>query len=310
MISATTSPKPPLFWMTALSLLLAGSVSALFASLWAPYLTAGAGLGASLVYASFVGAFVGAFVLRAILPRLAGVAISYPWAVVAIGLGSFVGNAATVVAQTVTARHVPVAVAPLVSANPLFVLGGAALRLLVSYRVIAFAGRAAAGRYAGVIRPRPPVDEWADSVDTRLRGSDGLEADLVRTQSAVAQTCIDVSRSAAADIPGRVVDALTELGTCAHMLRHVTPPDPETRAAVGQLLDGLERFQSALTDIASDAAATGANHMVTTGLLWPSLTDVSDHGSLARYELDHADGLATIRDAFERLRSLGVVRED
>jgi hypothetical protein len=310
MISATTSPRPPSFWMTALSLLVAGSVSALFASLWAPYLTAGAGLGVSLVYASFVGAFIGGIVLRAILPRLAGVAISYPWAVVAIGLGSFVGNAATVVAQTITARHVPVAVAPLVSANPLFVLGGAALRLLVSYRVIAFAGRDAVGRYAGVTRTRPPVDERADSVEPRPRGSDGLEADLVRTQSAVARTCIDVSRSAADDIPGRVVDALTELGTCAHLLRHATPPSPETRAAVGQLLEGLERFQNALTDIASDAAATGSHRLVQRGLLYPSLADVSDGGGLARYELDHADGLATIRDSFERLRSLGVLRED
>jgi uncharacterized membrane protein YeaQ/YmgE (transglycosylase-associated protein family) len=266
--------------MTALSLLVAGSVAGLFASVWMPYLPARTGLGLSLVYASLVGAFVGGFVLRAILPRLADVCVSYPWAVVAIGLGSFAGNAATVVAQTITARHVPVAVAPLVSANPLFVLGGAALRLLVSYRVIVFAGRAAAlGSYAPVARPRAPV----------VRGSDGLEADLVRTQSAVAQTCIEVSRSAADEIPGRVVDALAELGTCAHLLRQATPPEPETRAAVAQLLDGLERFQDALTDIARDAAAPGMR---------------------PRYELDHADGLATIRDSFERLRSLGVLRDE
>lgn len=265
--------------MTALGLLVAASVAGLFASVWMPYLPARTGLGLSVVYASLVGAFVGGFVLRAILPRLADVSVSYPWAVVAIGLGSFAGNAATVVAQTITARHVPVAVAPLVSANPLFVLGGAALRLLVSYRVIVFAGRAAAGSYAPVARPRAPV----------VRGSDGLEADLVRTQSAVAQTCIEVSRSAADEIPGRVVDALAELGTCAHLLRHATPPEPETRAAVAQLLDGLERFQDALTDIARDAAAPGVN---------------------PRYELDHADGLATIRDSFERMRSLGVLRDE
>jgi hypothetical protein len=266
--------------MTALSLLVAGSVAGLFASVWMPVMSTGTGLGPSLVYASLVGAFVGGVVLRAILPRLAGVAVSYPWAVVAIGLGSFAGNAAAVVAQTITARHVPVAVAPLVSANPLFVLGGAALRLLVSYRVIVFAGRnTVAGSYVPVERPRPPV----------ARVSDGLEADLVRTQTAVARSCIDVSRSAADEIPGRVVDALAELGTCAHMLRHATPPDPQTRAAVAQLLDGLERFQNALTDIARDAAAPGVS---------------------PRYELGHADGLAAIRDAFERLRSLGVLRED
>ena len=40
------------------------------------------------------------------------------------------------------------------------------------------------------------------------------------------------------------------------------------------------------------------------------MSDVSDGGSHARYELDHADGLATIRESFERLRALGVLRDD
>ena len=46
------------------------------------------------------------------------------------------------------------------------------------------------------------------------------------------------------------------------------------------------------------------------GLLIGSMADVSDGGGLARYELDHADGLATIRESFERLRALGVLREE
>jgi hypothetical protein len=40
------------------------------------------------------------------------------------------------------------------------------------------------------------------------------------------------------------------------------------------------------------------------------MSDVSDGGALARYELNQADGLAAIRESFERLRDLGVLREE
>lgn len=37
------------------------------------------------------------------------------------------------------------------------------------------------------------------------------------------------------------------------------------------------------------------------------MADVSDGGGLARHELNQADGLATVRESFERLRDLGVL---
>jgi hypothetical protein len=84
---------------------------------------------------------------------------------------------------------------------------------------------------------------------------------------------------------GHVVDALTALGICIRSLQHAITSDPKVRAEIDHLIDGLNRFQTALTQIAADAA-TG----------------------LARYELDHADGLADIRESFERFRALGVLR--
>ena len=37
------------------------------------------------------------------------------------------------------------------------------------------------------------------------------------------------------------------------------------------------------------------------------MSDSSDGGSRARYELDHADGLADIRDACQQLQTLGLL---
>lgn len=77
-----------------------------------------------------------------------------------------------------------------------------------------------------------------------------------------------------------------------------------------QLVDGLDRFQESLTQIAADAAAGGSDHLYQPGLFLGSMADVSDGGGRARYELDHADGLADIRAAFDRLRALGVLQDD
>lgn len=76
---------------------------------------------------------------------------------------------------------------------------------------------------------------------------------------------------------------------------------------ISQLVDGLERFQQSLVEIADDAATSGSSRIVQPGLLFPSLGDVSDGGSRARYELEHADGLATIRDAFQELQTLSLI---
>ena len=241
-ISAATSPRQPSFWMTALSLLVAGSVAGLFASVWMPYLPAGQGSVCRSSTRRWSARSSAESCCGRSCPVWPASAVSYPWAVVAIGLGSFAGNAATVVAQTITARHVPVAVAPLVSANPLFVLGGAALRLLVSYRVIVFAGRAAAARQ---LRPRRPAAAARRARERRSRSrsrpnAERRRADLHRGQPLGGGRDPRTGR--------RCADRARHL---AHMLRHATPPDPETRAAVAQLLDGLERFQDALTDIAT-----------------------------------------------------------
>ena len=76
------------------------------------------------------------------------------------------------------------------------------------------------------------------------------------------------------------------------------------------LVDGLNRFQMSLAQIAADSAATGSQHVYQRGFLIGSMADVSDGGGLARYELNQADGLPTIREAFERLRELGVGPRD
>lgn len=321
MISSASSPsltRPPSFWLTVVCIWISGWVSSTAVLLWLPFRIVGTGLGLALVYRSFAGAFIGALVLRAVLPRLANAVISYPWAVIALGLGSLAGNGLTLALQTFTLRHAPAAAAPMIWSSPLLGFAAMAVSFFVSYQVIALATAPRSSRSA-----KPPsasgsgqvgADDWYDAFpaggDTAatVTGSN-LSDVLAHTQHAVAQACISVSRSTGSDMSGHVVDALTELGTCVRSLQHSTAADPNVRAEVDRLVDGLNRFQTALTQIAADAAATASQHMYQPGALFGSMADVSDGGGLARYELDHADGLAAIRESFERLRTLGILRE-
>lgn len=303
---ALPNNRAPSFWMTVLSLMASGWAASLFVGLTTPLRLFAPGIGVSLVYAAFVSALIGGVALRFILPLLTGVEISYPWAVAALGLGSLVSTAFTTTIQTATLRHVP-SVAPMIWSSPLLLLAATAASLIVSYWVIAIGGHTRApalSRRRSV--PPPPVAAPSESVEA----GGGLEAELVRAQNAVTNACIDVSRARAADIPGVVVGALTEISVCANALRAASVPDAATRAVVDNLVAGLDRFCEALTDIASEAAATGSDRIPQRGLLFGSLADVSDDGARARYELDHADGLADIRTALETLRGLGYLRED
>ena len=95
MISATPPLRTqPSFWLTAVCLLVSGTVAGLFVSLLVPTLRfSESDLGSTLLYITLASALIGGLVLRAVLPRLAGAAISYPWAVAALGLGGAAGNA-------------------------------------------------------------------------------------------------------------------------------------------------------------------------------------------------------------------------
>ena len=284
--------------MTVLCIWIAGLVSSALTSAWLPYRVAGTGVGLSLVYQSFAAAFIGGLVLHAVLPRLADASISYPWAVLALGLGGLAGNGVTYVVQTFTLRHAPATVAPMLWANPMLGFAATAISLLVTYQLIALAAsRPVSYDFSA---PRP------STLPAEAPTGDSLSDIVARTQQAVARACIDISRSGG-QLAGHVVDALPELGTCERSLQHSTATDPKVHAAVEQLVDGLNRFQTALSQIAADSAELGSQHVYQRGWLMGSMADVSDGGSLARYELDHADGLATIRESLERLRELGVV---
>jgi hypothetical protein len=281
--------------MTVLCIWIAGWASSALTATWLPYRLAGTGVGLSLVYQSFAAAFIGGFVLRAVLPRLADASISYPWAVLALGLGGLAANGLTYLAQSFTLRHAPPAVAPMIWSNPMLGFAATAISLLVTYQVILLAASRPVSHDFSAPRALP------DEAPT----DDSLSDVVARTDQAVTRACLDLSRSGGQSA-GPVVDALTELGVCEHSLQHTTATDPKVRAAVEQLVDGLNRFQTSLTQIAADSSATASQHVYQRGWLIGSMADVSDGGSLARYELDHADGLATIRDALERLRQLGV----
>jgi hypothetical protein len=306
--------RPPSFWMVVLCIWISGLAMSAFAVIWLPYRVIGTGVGSALVVQSFIGAFIGGLVLRAILPRLADVSISYARAVLALGLGGLVGNGFTYVVQSFTLRHAPAPVAPMLWSSPLLGFAGIALSFFVSYQVIAVGTRPNPFRTAKPVSASgsmPAAEDWYDAP----RGDDttahaGLGDVVAQAQNAVAQTCIAVSRSSAGDMAEHVVDALTELGTCVRSLQHATSPDAKVRTEVERLIDGLNRFQTALTQIAADASAAGSRPLYQPGFLIGYMSDVSDGGSLARYELDHADGLATIRESFERLRALGVLRDD
>ena len=259
MISATPPLRTsPSFWLTSVCLLVSGTVAGLFVGLLMPALRfSESDLGTTLLYITIASALIGGLVLRAVLPRLAGAAISYPWAVAALGLGGAAGNAFLWVVQRGSAS----------SAGPLFGLGATALSLVVSYYVVVAGSR----DIRGAVRA-PPVFADLEAPATTPANA------VARAEAAVTRTCIEISRVPSDQVPGVVIDALTELGTCAHMLRNESPRDPAVRAAVAQLVDGLDRFQEALTEIAASAAALGTDKLYQRGALFPSMADVSDGG--------------------------------
>jgi hypothetical protein len=265
MISATPLRTPPSFWLTALSLVVSGTVAGIFVSLLTPTLRlSGSQLGATLLYLTVASALIGGFVLRAVLPRLAGAAISYPWAVAALGFGGITGNAFYWVARGATTAA---GIAPLIG------LGATALSLLVSYSIVV----------AGCRDLRRPIRAPIAFVDLDAPDAPASNG-IARAEAAVTRTCIEVSRATAEQIPGAVIEALTGLGTCAELLRNESPAaDAAVRVAVEQLVDGLDRFQEALTEIAANAATVRSD------------------------TLYHADGLAAIRDACGELRVLGAI---
>jgi len=301
--SAAPIAKPPPFLMTALCLVASGWVGAAFVSFVSFAQRGGAGLGVWIGYSTLLSAVVGGFVLRAMLPRVTGVEIAYGWAVAALGAGSLVGNLFQAAVQRYIARHAATA-APIVFFDPIVMLGFTALSLLVSYWVIVVTGHGPRGRPpAFASRPGLP----SAGISSTRPHADTLGAELIRTQDSVTETCIAISRAPAAAIPGYVTEAMLELATCANTLRAGRASDPNVRAAVSLLVNGLDRFQCALADIADDAAAYGSDAIIATGLLFPTIRDTGDGGSRVRYELDHADGLATIREALEQLRALGAL---
>ncbi len=264
MISATPLRTPPSFWLTSLSLFVSGTVAGLFVGLLTPALRfSESDLGVTLLYLTAASALIGGLVLRAVLPRFAGAAISYPWAVAALGLGGVAGTAFLWVARGATAAQ---------GVQPLIGLGATAVSLVVSYYVVVAGCRDLRG---AVREPLPFVD-----LDAPVSS---LSNTIARAEAAVTRTCIEISRAPADEIPGVVIDALTELGACANVLRNESPRDPAVRAAVTQLVDGLDRFQEALTEIAASAATLGSD------------------------TLYHADGLAEIREACGELRVLGAL---
>jgi hypothetical protein len=314
---ALSNNRAPSVWMTVLSLVASGWVASFFVGFTVPLRLFAPGIGVSLVYSALVSALIGGVALRFILPLLTGVEISYPWAVAALGLGSLVSTAVTTTIQTATLRHAP-SVAPAIWSSPLLMLAATGASLVVSYWVIALGGHTRASALSRTRRrfsQASPSRQDATTEDNQTApaptsdASQGLGMELVRVQNAVTDACINISRASTADIPGCVVDALTEISISAYTLRTATIPDATTGAVVDNLVAGLDRFAQALTDIASDAAATGSDRLPQRGLLLGSLADVSDGGGRARYELDHADGLAEIRTAFETLRRLGYLRE-
>ncbi len=310
--SAAPVSKSAPFFLTVVSILVSGWVVGLLVGLWLSPLGYGGGqaVGVSLGFTTLVTAVIGGLVLRAVLPRLAGVEISYRWAVVALGLGNFVAAIFSLAAEKLIYQHLA-KTTPLIAANPLLSLVTTAIGFGISYWVIVLYGRepqAAPRPRVAVARP-PSAYEAGPGYELRLPAG-GLAFDVARTQEAVARTCIEISRARAQEIPGYIIDALAELSTCEGALRNTDSANAKVRAAVNTLVDGLERFQESLVQIADDAASSGSGRIVQPGLLFPSLSDTSDGGSRARYELDYADGLATIREALDQLRKLGVISDD
>lgn len=309
--------------MTVLSIFVAGRVAGLVEGVFFFYTPEGATGGVALTYSLLLHALIGAYVLQRVLPRLAGIEVSYPEAAVAMGLGAL---AADVI--VLAAVHLPsqgsapgIGINPLASLFSTFGLVSLAIELWVSYRLIVSLAREAHPSVRGVWA-LPGVAQHADDHDrltelelepdgaTRLpAGSGWLEVALARTQEAVHRSCSEIGRAPADRAAALALDALTELGTCARNLDHVSSPDPQVRAAVAQLRSGLEEFQAALTEIAT-GPTVGGRHVYQPGVFLPSMADVPSGEGRRRYELEHAGGLAAIREAFERLSSLGALGDD
>jgi len=110
-----------------------------------------------------------------------------------------------------------------------------------------------------------------------------LDVALADVRRAVVTAVGEIGEASAIDVPSRVLEALTDLATCTRTLRQGEVDDPQLRRLVARLVDGLERFQTSISTFGT-----------------PSI-----EGARLRYELEHADGLATIRTAIEEIEALG-----
>lgn len=284
----TYAPAQPPFLATFVSIWVGGFVaSAVVRAL--PLAAAPHSWAVESVYRLLLAAVVGGVVLGAVLPRLAGAEISYAGATFAFAAGGALGTAVQLVWLRETARHLAAAGPWLttVSAAGSLVAAVAALAgTIVTYQVVVtLAEPAGASGGRGMhelalpeeISPLPeprrelPVRTWLDVAVADVR-------------RAVVTACNEIGTASAIEVPSRVLEALTELGTCTRTVRLGELDDPQVRKAVEQLVGGLERFQATLADLGTPAI----------------------EGARLRYELEHADGLAQIRAALERIDELRV----
>jgi hypothetical protein len=250
---------------------------------------------AGSVYRVVLGAAIGGAVVRAALPRLAGAEISYPGAAFAVGIGGGLGTLVQLVWLGETARHAAAAgpwLTTISVAGSLVASVASLAGTILAYQVVVALARprgarateteielglawGAADTSHPAVLPLPepprerPVRTW-------------LDVALADVRRAVVTAVGEIGEAAAIDFPSRVLEALSELATCTRTLRQGEVDDPQVRSGVERLVDGLERFQTSISTLGTPAI----------------------EGARLRYELEHADGLATIGGAFEEIDAL------
>jgi hypothetical protein len=261
-------------------------------------------------------AFLGGAVLRGLLPRLAGLDLSYVAAAGSLAVGGLVGEAIYRVGIHVVSHAAPAqspAINPIIWSGSLFSLVGSIAGLAVSYPAVVML----ATRVAATGQPEPRAEPHEDRLplaeEPRVEaplapaGEGWLEVALARTREAVENACREIGNAPPGAAAGVAMNALAELATCARILDHPSTRDSEVRKAVAELTRHLETFQNSLADIVADPTANGAMHVYQPGAFNASTADVSSTGGRLRYELERAEGLAEVRATFARLESLGVL---
>jgi hypothetical protein len=298
----------------------AGFASSLVSAVWLGGLSASGPERLPLLAAQAVlGAAVGAVALRSLLPRVTGFTASLGASFLALSGGAIVETLLTVAVREL-GQHAHGAAPPrtslAVSLGSWLIGAFIAFRVLQSTAVAVVADTVsaasestalaatmiAADRAALSPEAQPPAAAAPASDDWASAATPPADADPYTTAArAACETALSLVASVGRTEPTRVTQTLIEglplLQAATGHLAHLRPLDDE-RGRI--LVAALEQLEDELVEISAHAG-TASTTIYERGWTSGRMTDISDHGARARFDLSQSKAVAAIRAALRDL---------